>query len=170
MCLNNLAALLQATNRLAEAEPLMRRALAIDEQSFGDQHPQVATGLNNLALLLQATNRLAEAEPLMRLALAIDEQCVGGPAPQRRHRPKQPGAVAPGHEPAGRGRAAVAPRLAIDEQAFGDQHPKVATGLNNLALLLQATNRLAEAEPLFRRALASSSSPWGTSIPKSPLA
>ncbi len=49
----------------------MRRALAIDEGSFGADHPNVATALNNLALLLQATNRLAEAEPLMRRALAI---------------------------------------------------------------------------------------------------
>ena len=32
--------------------------------------------------------------------------------------------------------------------------PKVAYILNNLALLLQYTNRLAEAEPLMRRALA----------------
>jgi hypothetical protein len=63
--------LLQATNRLAEAEPLMRRALAIDEASYGENHPNVATRLNNLAQLLQATNRLAEAEPLMRRALAI---------------------------------------------------------------------------------------------------
>ena len=38
--LNNLAQLLQATNRLAEAEPLMRRALAIDEQSYGKDHPE----------------------------------------------------------------------------------------------------------------------------------
>ena len=34
MALNNLAQLLQATNRLAEAEPLMRRALAIDEKKL----------------------------------------------------------------------------------------------------------------------------------------
>ena len=34
---------------------------------------------------------------------------------------------------------------------MGDQHPQVATGLNNLAQLLKATNRLAEAEPLMRR-------------------
>ena len=40
--LNNLADLLQATNRLAEAEPLMRRALAIDETSYGPDHPNVA--------------------------------------------------------------------------------------------------------------------------------
>ena len=40
--LNNLASLLQATNRLGEAEPLMRRALAIDEASYGPDHPNVA--------------------------------------------------------------------------------------------------------------------------------
>ena len=40
--LNNLAPLLKATNRLAEAEPLMRRALEIDEKSFGPEHPKVA--------------------------------------------------------------------------------------------------------------------------------
>ena len=50
--LGNLAHLLQATNRLAEAEPLMRRALAIDEQSYTKEHPELAVGLNSLALLL----------------------------------------------------------------------------------------------------------------------
>ena len=55
----------------------MRRALAIDEASFGPDHPNVATSLNNLAGLLQATNRLAEAEPLYRRALAIDEASFG---------------------------------------------------------------------------------------------
>ena len=44
--------------------------------------------------------------------------------------------------------------LAIDERAYGPDHPNVAIGLNNLAQLLQATNRLSEAEPLMRRALA----------------
>ena len=73
-----------ATNRLEEAEPLMRRALAIDEQSYGPEHPKVATDLNNLAQLLQATNRLEEAEPLMRRALAIDEQSYRPRAPQGR--------------------------------------------------------------------------------------
>ena len=80
--LNNLAQLLKATNRLAEAEPLMRRALAIDEASFGTDHPNVASDLNNLAQLLQATNRLAEAEPLMRRALAIDEPSFGKDHPR----------------------------------------------------------------------------------------
>jgi hypothetical protein len=57
--------------RLAEAEPLLRRALAIDEASLGPEHPDVARDLNNLAQLLQATNRLAEAQPLSRRMLLI---------------------------------------------------------------------------------------------------
>lgn len=68
---NDYALLLQATNRLAEAEPLMRQALTIDEHSYGSDHPDVATRLNNLASLLKATNRLAEAEPLMRQVIEI---------------------------------------------------------------------------------------------------
>ena len=49
----------------------MRRALQIDEHSFGSDHPKVAIRLNNLARLLQATNRLEEAEPLMRRVVQI---------------------------------------------------------------------------------------------------
>jgi hypothetical protein len=49
----------------------MRRALAIDEASYGPDHPNVARDLSNLAQLLQATNRLAEAEPLMRRNVEI---------------------------------------------------------------------------------------------------
>jgi hypothetical protein len=64
--------LLQDAN--SEAEPLMRRALAITEASFGPDHPD---DLNNLAQLFRATNRLAEAEPLMRRALAITEASFG---------------------------------------------------------------------------------------------
>ena len=71
ICLNNLATLLQHTNRIEEAEPLMRYALEIDEAAFGEQHPTVAVDLNNLAILLEDTSRFDEAEPLMRRSLDI---------------------------------------------------------------------------------------------------
>jgi hypothetical protein len=75
--LNNLAGLLQATDRLLEAEPLMRRSLRIDEESYGQDHPRVALDLNNLAGLLQATDRLVDAETMMRRSLQIDEASYG---------------------------------------------------------------------------------------------
>jgi tetratricopeptide (TPR) repeat protein len=56
---------------------MYRRALAIDEKSYGLDHPNVAIRLNNLARLLHATNRLSEAEPMCRRALAIDEKSYG---------------------------------------------------------------------------------------------
>jgi tetratricopeptide (TPR) repeat protein len=75
--LNNLAELLSATNRVAEAEPLIRRALAIDEASYGPNHTSVARNLDKLAELLRAMDRCTEAEPLIRRALAIDETAYG---------------------------------------------------------------------------------------------
>jgi tetratricopeptide (TPR) repeat protein len=71
-----------APDRHAEAEPLYRRALAIDEKSFGPDHPNVATGLNNLARLLTATNRHAEVDSLYRRALAIFEKSLGPDHPK----------------------------------------------------------------------------------------
>jgi hypothetical protein len=43
--------LFRATNRLAEAEPPMRRALAIFEKSLGPDHPNTVRVRNNLAAL-----------------------------------------------------------------------------------------------------------------------
>ncbi|MGA2028239.1 MAG: tetratricopeptide repeat protein, partial [Syntrophobacteraceae bacterium] len=68
--------------RHISAEPMMRRALNIYEQSFGPDHPEVATDLNNLAQLLSDTNRLSEAEPMMRRALEIDELSFGPDHPE----------------------------------------------------------------------------------------
>jgi hypothetical protein len=43
------------------------------------------------------------------------------------------------------------PAVEIFEISYGNDHSNVATALNNLAQLLQDTNRVAEAEPLMRR-------------------
>lgn len=69
--LNKFGEYLLTRAQFSQAEPMMRRALAIDEQSYGPEHPYVAIRLNNLAQLLQATNRLAFAEPLLRRSVSI---------------------------------------------------------------------------------------------------
>jgi tetratricopeptide (TPR) repeat protein len=60
----------------------MKRALEIDEEALGKDHPNVATDLNNLALLYQVTNRSAEARPLLERALAIFEKSLGPEHPK----------------------------------------------------------------------------------------
>ena len=61
--LNNLAQLLQDTNRLAEAEPLMRRTLQIFvkfTRATGHPHPHLQAAVNNYAGLLEAMGRSRE--------------------------------------------------------------------------------------------------------------
>jgi tetratricopeptide (TPR) repeat protein len=132
----------------------MRRALAIDEASFGKDHPNVARDLNNLATLLRATKRLGEAEPLMRRALAIDEASFGNDHPTVATRLNNLAVLLQDTNRLGEAEPLMRRALAIDEASFGKDHPNVARDLNNLAQLLQDTNRLGEAEPLMRRALA----------------
>jgi hypothetical protein len=62
--LNNLAAFLQNTNRLAEAQPLMRHVLVIFidfERKTGHPHPHRDAALHNYAGLLTAMDK-SEAE------------------------------------------------------------------------------------------------------------
>ena len=43
--------------------------------------------------------------------------------------------------------------LEIRRTTLGEEHPRYATSLNNLARILQETDQSAEAEPLYRQAL-----------------
>ncbi|MEI6848255.1 MAG: tetratricopeptide repeat protein [Chlorobiaceae bacterium] len=79
--LNNLGLLLKTQGKDAEAEPMFRRALEIDEKAYGKDHPEIATDLNNLATLLKDQGKYAEAEPLYRRALEIYEQRLGNNHP-----------------------------------------------------------------------------------------
>jgi tetratricopeptide (TPR) repeat protein/DNA-binding MarR family transcriptional regulator len=163
--LNDFAQLFKATNRLAEAEALMRRVLAITETSFGVEHPNVAKYLNNLVLLLQDTNRLSEAEPLMRRALAIGEANFGSEHQNVATYLNNLGMLFKASNRLAEAEPLMRRALAIDEASFGIDHPNVAIHLSNLAMLLKDTNRLAEAEPLMRQALVIDEASFGMEHP-----
>ena len=162
---SDLAQLLHETNRLGEAEPLMRRALEIDETALGRHHPDVAIRLNGLARLLVATSRFSEAEPLYRRALKITEAALG-----RHHhvvaiRLNNLAALLWETDRFEEAEPMMRRAVEISEAAHGTHHPDTAIRLNNLAGLLQATNQFSEAEPLFRRALEISEATYGRHHP-----
>ena len=162
---SDLAQLLHATNRLGEAEPLMRRALEIDETDLGRHHPVVAIRLNGLARLLEATSRFLEAEPLFRRALKITEEDLGRHHPVVAIRLNNLAALLWETNRFEEAEPIMQRALEISEAAHGKHHPDVAIRLSNLAGLLQATNRFSEAEPLFRRALEISEATYGRHHP-----
>jgi tetratricopeptide (TPR) repeat protein len=151
---NQVALLLFAKADYAQAEPLMRRALAIVEKSLGPNHPNVASALNSLAVLLQDTNRLAEAEPLMRRALMIDEASLGPNHSQVGIRLNNLAALLKDINRLAEAEPLMRRALMIGEVSLGPDHPKVGIRVGNLAGLLEATGHFAEAEPFRRRALA----------------
>ena len=163
--MGELARLLDAKALYARAEPLYRRALAIDEASLGKDHPNVATRLNNLATLLHDTNRLGEAEPLMRRSLVITEATLGKDHPNVAIRLNNLAMLLQAANRLGEAEPLMLRVIDIFEASLGKDHPNVATALNNLALLLQDTNRLGEAEPLYRRALAIDEASLGKNYP-----
>jgi tetratricopeptide (TPR) repeat protein len=164
--MSELGRFLEAKALQNEAEPLLRRALAIDEKNLGSDHPTVGIRLNNVASLLRHTSRLAEAEPLMRRVISIFEKNLG----QEDHFVATALSNLAGllHNTNRLDEAEPLRRraLAIDEKNFGHDHPEVAVSLNNLAHLLTATKRFAEAEPLFRRAIAIGEASFGPDHPK----
>ncbi len=149
-----------------KAEYWSRRALEINESTFGPNHPNVAFGLNNLALLLRATNRLDQAEPLMRRALKIDDATFGPNHPNVAIMLNNLAQLLKDTNRLDKAEPLMRRALKIDESSFGPDHPDVARDLNNLAQLFGATNRLDQAEPLMRRALKIDESSFGPDHPK----
>jgi serine/threonine-protein kinase len=61
----------------AEAEPLLREALAMRRTIYGAAHPDIAEVLTELGAVLHRTSRLTEAELVLREALEMDIAIFG---------------------------------------------------------------------------------------------
>jgi serine/threonine protein kinase/tetratricopeptide (TPR) repeat protein len=151
--LNELGDIERYRGRLAEAEPILNRALELRRKKFGGAHTKVAQTLNNLALIYDEEGKLAEAEATHREALRI----------RRGLGPKDPGVsnslsnlgitlrkIGKYEE------AAVVLReaLALRREAHGNDHPFVANTLSQLGQALEETGKYTEAEAFMREALA----------------
>ena len=163
--LNNLANILNALGRSSEAEPLLRRALALSTEVLGEKHPNTITCLSNLASILVALGRSMEAEPLYRHALELDTEVQGeryrGTITSLSNLASSLHDLGRSTEEEPLNRRA----LALRTEVLGEKHPETISSLNNLALNLSALGRSVEAEPLLRRALALSSEVLGEKHP-----
>ena len=167
--LNATAYYLDDRAQYEEAEPLLKRALAIREQGFGLEHLATAQSLNNLAMLYKSQGRYREAEPLLKRALAIREQQLGAEHPDTATSLNN---LAMLYQSQGRYREAeplIKRALAIREQQLGAEHPGTATCLCNLAALYATQGKYEEAEVLYLRALAIFEQELGATHPDTAL-
>jgi len=150
---SNLGLIRDARGDLDGAERLFRQAEEIYAALRDREYFEHGTNLNNLAMTLFLKDQSAEAEPLMREAVALFRRTIG-----------------PDHATVGvamfnlarielaRGRVEQALRTLRDGATrlghLPPSHPDVARGQTHEAAILLAVGRLAEAERLARRSLA----------------
>jgi tetratricopeptide (TPR) repeat protein len=137
VCLNALA---QAVS-VAEAIPLLQRALAIDRKALGPRHPQTATTETNLSGKLVHAARYDEALAAAAEALSIFSETLGLNHPRCAIAAS---ILAFALEAKGeRARAEKMYRMAltIDEAAYGPKHPQTIADRQALEAFLKSAGR-----------------------------
>jgi tetratricopeptide (TPR) repeat protein len=163
--LDRLAGLYYHQGRYSDAEPLLIRALSINEKQLGANHLNTATSLNDLAALYKAIGRYSDAEPLYVRALAIKEQELGVNHPDTATILNNLAGLYELIKQYSDAEPLLIRALAIREQQLGANHPFTATSLNNLASLYCSIGRYSDAEPLYVRSLAISEEKLGANHP-----
>lgn len=144
---------LHERSQYERAEYLYQRALQIQEQTSGLEHPNVASVQDRLACLYRDMGKYERAKPLFQSAVRIFEQALG---------PEHPQVASPLDGLAliyrKQGQYELAEplfqrSLAIREQALGPEHLEVALSLNYLGILHMEQGQYELAELLYQRSL-----------------
>jgi tetratricopeptide (TPR) repeat protein len=150
---NNVAYILQAQGKSAEAGPLFHKALDIRRKILGEDHPDTAQSYNNVAYNLEAQGKSAEAGPLFQKALDIKRKILGEDHPDTATSYNN---VASNLQAQGKSAEAgplYRKALEIRRKTLGEDHPATATSYHNVAYNLVAQGKSKEAGPLYQKAL-----------------
>lgn len=149
-----LADVLRVQGKAAEAGPVYRRTLAIEEKRRGPGDPGLIPLLTHLAWTISRTEPI-ETELLLKRALAIREKA----SPENPFAPELGDPIrhlAAWHQAVGQFSEAEAlflRGLMIRERASGPAHPDLVPDLNRLASVFIAQKKLGEAEYFYMRSL-----------------
>jgi tetratricopeptide (TPR) repeat protein len=152
--LNQMGLYLKGRAQFTEAKEMYERALAIDEATYGSNHPAVAIRVNNIGLVLKALGDLEGAKKMYERALAIDEAAYGPDHPTVAIRVNNIGDVLKALGNLESAKKMYERALAIDEAAYGPDHPTVAIRVNNIGDVLKALGDMEGAKKMYERALA----------------
>ena len=141
--LANLGSFYAGRKRHAEAEPLLRRALAIREKALGPDHPDVARTLVTLVMcrLSQEPKEAEAVAPMLRRAITILEKSRGKDSPDLANALQCMFMMHLFHSDFEGAEANLRRLLAIREKASGPASIEVATVLDNFGDLYTAMAR-----------------------------
>ena len=148
--LQEYALALRARKRDREAEPLLRRALAIRQSD-----PRVTIGLlNTLGNLLEGRHQLDEAEKLERTALSLSEEKYGPESPQLAMTCTNLADVLWNKKNLREAGLLYRRAVAIDASLYGPDRPETAADIANLGMLMNDAGQTEAGHALLLQALA----------------
>eukprot|EP00808_Paulinella_micropora_P020204 g16828.t1 len=150
-----LALSLKAQDKLAEAEPLCRRALQGHEKTLGAHHPLTLTSVHILAVLLHDRGKLTEAEPLYRKALEGRKKIIGVEHPETLLNINNLASVLTEQGQLAEAEPLYRMALQASPSSLEPQHQSTLTSAMNLGLgvVLIQQGRLAEARSILEQAV-----------------
>jgi serine/threonine protein kinase/tetratricopeptide (TPR) repeat protein len=139
--------------KYAEAESVLRQALAEQEERLTRNHPTTFETLGRLGETLQREGKLDEAEGIFRRSIAAQRETGRETATFANH------LVALGSVLKALGRyeeseAVLREGLEAQRRVLSEDDPDVTMGMNELAVVLRQRGKLDEAEALYREAIA----------------
>jgi tetratricopeptide (TPR) repeat protein len=144
---------LRRAGKYDEALAPGKRALEIQEERLGPEHPEVAIALNNLGEIHRLKADYATAESFHQRALEIRIKALGPDHPYVAYSLTNLGSIAERRGDPTKAKLLNQRALEIKEKAQGANHPDVATTVNNLAVLYINVGDFIRAEHLLQHAL-----------------
>jgi non-specific serine/threonine protein kinase/serine/threonine-protein kinase len=135
-----------------EAEPLLKEALAIQEESSGPWVSEVAETLENLGNLYWKTGEFQQSRAYHERALEIRRDAFGSEHPEIAQILQDLGAMLSEAGDYEEAEALHRRALAIWEEAFGPDHIEVAAALTGLGNVFEGRGEYDEALSIFQRA------------------
>ncbi|XP_063386299.1 kinesin light chain-like [Cydia fagiglandana] len=151
--------------RYEVAMPLCKQALEDLEETYGHDHPDVATMMNLLAAVYRGQNKYKEAAHLLIDALSIRKKTLGENHPAVAATLNNLAVLYGKGGKYSEGELLCKRALRICETVLGREHVDIAKQLNYVALLCQKQKKYEEAEQSYQRALEIYGSELGTDDP-----
>ena len=152
--LHEYALALRAHNDDASAEPVLRRALTIQQNAAEPDYHLTTAILNTLGNLLEGRHEFEEAEKLERAALRLSEEKFGPESADLATTCTYLADVLWNRKELRAAAELFRRAVAIDASLFGPEQPETAADIANLGMLTKEAGQTAAGDLLLRQALA----------------
>jgi tetratricopeptide (TPR) repeat protein len=148
--MNDLGEALAKLGQDAEAEALMREALANKRRLLGADHPSTLISLSNLAVFLIQHGKAAEAEPMCLESLERNRRVSGPEHPSTLVAMNVLSYLYRNQKKPDKAEPYLREALALSRRINGEEHPDTLTYSRNLGKVLLDQGNIEEAEKNFR--------------------